>query len=74
MEAVILPGFDIWIIIKISVLIILSLYIIFAFVITRQVKVMTSTLALGFEFFVKLLSYFHLIFAIFVFLVALTVL
>jgi len=74
MENLILPGFDIWIVIKIFSLIILGMYIIFAFVITRQVKLMTETLTLGFEPIVKTLSLFHLIFAILVFLAAIIVL
>ena len=74
MENLILPGFDIWIVIKIFSLIILGMYIIFAFVTTRQVKLMTETLTLGFEPIVKILSLFHLIFAILVFLAAIIVL
>ena len=74
MENLILSGFDIWIVIKIFSLIILGMYIIFAFVITRQVKLMTETLTLGFEPIVKILSLFHLMFAILVFLAAIIVL
>ena len=66
--------FNFWIIIKILSLVVLGLYIIFAFVIRRQVKVMTDTLTLGFEPVVHFLSFFHLIFAILVFITALTVL
>ena len=74
MENSILPGFNVWIIIKIFSLMALGLYIMFAFVITRQSKVMTETLNLGFEPVVKFLSFFHLIFAIAVFIIALLVL
>lgn len=74
MEAILLNNFNIWIVIKILSLVVLGLYIIFAFVITRQVKVMTDTLTLGFEPLVKFLSFFHFVFAIFVFIVALTIL
>ena len=74
-----MQGFDIfnfnyWIIIKTLSLVVLGLYIIFAFVIRRQVKVMTDTLTLGFEFAVKFLSFLHLAFAILVFVIALMVL
>jgi len=74
MESLTLPVFNIWGIIKIFSLVILAMYIIFAFVITRQVKVMTHTLTLGFEPVVRFLSFFHLIFAILVFVTALIVL
>jgi hypothetical protein len=67
-------NFDYWIIIKILSLVVLGIYIIFAFVIRRQVKVMTDTLTLGFEAPVKFLSIFHLFFAIFVFVTALAIL
>ncbi len=74
MESVNLLNFNIWIVIKILAVTVLALYIVFAFVIRRQVKVMTDTLTLGFEPVVKFLSFFHLIFAIFVFIAALAIL
>jgi len=74
MEAVLLSTFNIWIIVKILALVVLVLYIVFAFVIIRQVKVMTRTLTLGFEPFVRFLSFIHLVFAVLVFITAITVL
>ncbi|KKR43135.1 MAG: hypothetical protein UU51_C0015G0013 [Microgenomates group bacterium GW2011_GWC1_41_20] len=74
METLNLSGFDIWIVIKVLTLLVLAMYIVFAFVITRQVKVMTSTLTLGIEGVAKLLALLHLLFAIFVFVSALIVL
>ncbi|EKE12633.1 MAG: hypothetical protein ACD_13C00149G0015 [uncultured bacterium] len=67
-------NFDIWVIVKIFTLIILGMYIFFAFVIRRQVKVMTDTLQLGFESLARFLSFVHLVFAILVFVTALIVL
>jgi hypothetical protein len=67
-------GFNPWILIKALALVLLGMYIIFAFVIIRQVKLMTSTLQLGSETLMKFLSYIHLAFAIFVFLAALIIL
>lgn len=67
-------NFNYWVIIKALSLVVLGIYIIFAFVIRRQVKVMTDTLTLGFEPVVKFLSFFHLFFAIFVFVTALAIL
>ncbi len=74
MENVILSGFNIWTIVKFFSLAILGMYIIFAFVITRQVKVMTETLTLGFEHVARFLSLFHFLFALLVFIIAIMVL
>jgi hypothetical protein len=52
----------------------LSLYLIFALVIIRQVALMTQTLDVGFEVPIKLLTYIHLGFAIVVFILALIIL
>ena len=67
-------SFNTWILIKALALVILGMYLVFAFVITRQVKLMTSTLHLGFDAPAKILSYFHLAFAVLVFLAALIIL
>jgi hypothetical protein len=40
------------------------IYIIFAFVIVRQVKVMLETLDIGFAYPVRLISYLHFLFAL----------
>jgi len=66
--------FNTWVLIKVLALVLLGMYLVFAFVVTRQVKLMTSTLHLGFEVPAKTLSYFHLAFAAFVFLAALVIL
>lgn len=67
-------NFDIWVLIKIFTLVILAMYIFFAFVIKRQVKVMTDTLQLGFESVARFLAFIHLVFAIIVFVTAIIVL
>jgi hypothetical protein len=74
MENFFTEGFNVWILIKILISILLGMYILFAFVLTRQVKLMTRTLQLGFEAPVKFLSFMHLVFAILVFFAALTIL
>jgi len=73
MEAII-TGFNIWIIVKVLAVIVLGMYVIFAFVITRQVKIMTNTLTLTFESVVKFLAFIHLVFSILVFVTAIIVL
>ncbi|MBI1863683.1 hypothetical protein HYS03_00505 [Candidatus Woesebacteria bacterium] len=65
---------DPWIIVKIPVVILLALYVVFAFVVVRQTRIMTNTLEIGLEVPIKILSYLHFLFALFLFLFALTVL
>lgn len=67
-------GVETWLIVKIASLILLGMYLVFSWVVVRQVRLMTDTLQLGFEAPVKFLAYIHLIFAIFVFLAALIIL
>ena len=74
MENILTGSFNTWILIKALALVLLGMYLIFAFVITRQVKLMTSTLHLGFDTPAKILSYLHLAFAVLVFLTALIIL
>jgi len=74
MENLLTNGFNTWILIKALALVILGMYLVFAFVVIRQVKLMTNTLHLGFETPAKTLSYLHLAFAVLVFLTALVIL
>lgn len=67
-------GISILLIGKIFALIGLTIYIIFALVVVRQVNLMVTTLEVGLEALIKLVAWAHLIFAIFVFLTALIVL
>ncbi|HLD92459.1 MAG TPA: DUF5657 family protein [Patescibacteria group bacterium] len=67
-------SFSIWPIIKIFILFFLGIYIIFAFVVVRQVQLMTSTLEVGFEGQLKFLSFLHFLFAIAVFAFAIIIL
>lgn len=67
-------SFSIWPIIKIFILILLVLYIIFAFVVVRQVQLMTKTLEVGFESQLKFLSLLHFLFAIAVLVFAILIL
>jgi hypothetical protein len=61
-----------WVVIKFGLLAFLFLYIIFAGVVIKQVSIMTQTVKMGFETFVKLVALIHFIAAIAVFIVALT--
>ena len=66
--------FNIWFLLKALSIVLLGMYLIFSLVVVRQVKMMTSTLQLGFEGLVKTLAYIHLAFAVLVFLSALIIL
>ena len=67
-------GISIWLVVKIAALILLSMYLIFALILVRQIKLMTSTLNLGFETPIIMLGYIHLAFSVLVFLAALIIL
>jgi hypothetical protein len=67
-------GISIWLVVKIATLILLGMYLVFALVVVRQIRLMTSTLSLGYEGFIIFLGYIHLAFAVLVFLAALIIL
>ena len=58
-------------ILKILVLVGIAIYVVFAAVVVKQVAIMISTVKVGFEGPIKLVSYLHFLFAVFVFLFAL---
>jgi len=74
MGNIIFPNFPTWGIAKAFVLFGMAMYVIFGFVMVRQVKLMTDTLQLGFESMIKIFSYAHLLFTIAVFIFALIIL
>ena len=59
---------------KFFVLFAIGIYIVFALVIIKQVSLMTKTVEVGLEGFIKLIAWAHLAFAVVVFLIALTTL
>lgn len=59
-----ITAFSIWPLIKILIIIFLSIYIVFALVVMRQVQLMTKTLEVGFETQLKFLSFAHLLAAV----------
>ncbi|MBI3443122.1 hypothetical protein HY008_00420 [Candidatus Woesebacteria bacterium] len=63
-------GISIWLIIKIMVLILLVVYIVFAFIIVKQVNLMLDTLDVGLEIPLKGIAIFHLLFAVGTFILA----
>lgn len=67
-------GISIWLIIKIAILVLLGIYIMFCLIVIRQIKLITSTLSLGFESTITTFGYIHLTLAIVIFLAALIIL
>ncbi|OGM26882.1 hypothetical protein A3D00_05435 [Candidatus Woesebacteria bacterium RIFCSPHIGHO2_02_FULL_38_9] len=74
MDVIPFLGISVWLVVKIAVLILLLLYIVFAFVIVKQVGLMIDTLSVGFEKPVRAISLFHLLFAISTFILAIIIL
>ncbi len=72
MEIFALPS--IYLVLKIFFIIGLLVYLIFALVVVRQVRIMNETLDVGLEGVLSLLSYLHLLFAIGVLAFALLIL
>ncbi len=60
--------------VEIFMIIGLLVYIVFSLVVIRQIQLMTNTIEVGFEFPVKLLGIANLVFAIIVFIFALSIL
>jgi len=67
MQEIPILGVSVWPFLKYGILFGFLLYIIFAVVVVRQVKLMTKTLELGHEGVIKALSLIHLIAAVLIF-------
>jgi len=61
------------IVIKLGSIALMAVYIIFAFVVVRQTKLMVRTFSTAFEQKLKLISWLHLITAVIVFILALVI-
>jgi hypothetical protein len=59
---------------KALVLILLSIYMVFAFIVVKQVNLMTRTLELGLEETIRVFAYLHLFFALGILLISFFVL
>lgn len=59
-----ITGITIWAVLKILIIILLAIYIVFSYVIIRQVQLMTDTLVIGFETQLKFLAFIHFLFAV----------
>jgi len=65
---------SVWGIIKVAVIFALLLYLVFAGVVVRQVFLMTKVVSGGIDFFVKVMAWLHLIFAVAVIVLAIIIL
>ena len=65
---------SIWFVVKIGYLFALFLYIVFSFVIVRQVNIMNKTLDVGYETLLEFIAFAHFLFAIGTFFLALIIL
>lgn len=65
---------SVWLVAKIFVLFALVIYAVFAAIVVRQVQLMNETLEVGLEKPILSLAIAHLIFSLFVFLLALVIL
>jgi hypothetical protein len=65
---------DVWLLVKIGFLLIFFIYVVFAFVVREQVKLMTKTLDVDFDKVIKILADVHLVVAVFIFLFAILLL
>ena len=69
-----LSGFNFWFLIKILFIIALGLYLFFAIIIVRQVKIMFETLKGMLDWPIKLIAWVHLGIAVFIFILAFIIL
>ena len=61
-------NFSVWTVLKLLILFALVIYLVFAVVVIRQVKLMTNTFKTGYETWLRIISWLHLILVIGIFL------
>ncbi len=59
-----------WLLAKVGLILFLMMYVVFAVIVVRQVKLMTKTLKVGFELPIELIAYLHLVFSLLVLFIA----
>lgn len=74
MEMIPFLGITVWLLLKIFILLFLAIYIVFAIVVIRQIKLMLQTLDMGLNLPLRFLGWAHFLFAVGIFLIALTIL
>jgi hypothetical protein len=66
-----LLNIDIWFFVKIFYLLALTVYLVFAFMVIREVDLMNKTLKGVFNLPIKLIAYIHMVLAVLIFIAAL---
>ena len=67
-------GVSVWLVAKIFVLLALAIYMVFAVVVVRQIRLMLETVDMGFNVFIRFMGWAHLLFAIGIFVIAILIL
>ena len=60
----------VWFAVKIAYLVLVLIYIIFSYIVVRQVRLMNDTLEVGFENVMKIASYIHFTISVLLFILA----
>lgn len=74
MEVIPILGISVWFAVKMFVLLFLAIYIVFALVVIRQIALMSGTLDMGLNLPIRFIGWGHFLFAVGVFVIALTIL
>jgi len=67
-------GISIWLIAKAFVLLALFMYIVFSLVVIRQIRLMLETVDMGLNLPIRFIGWAHFLFAVGIFVIALTIL
>ena len=67
-------GITIWLVPKVFVLLALVMYIVFSLVVIRQIKLMLETVDMGLNLLIRFIGWGHFLFAVGIFVIALTIL
>ena len=67
-------GISIWLVVKVFVLLVLVMYIVFSLVVIRQIKLMLETVDMGLNLLIRFIGWGHFLFAVGIFVIALTIL
>lgn len=74
MEVIPLIGISVWLAVKIFILLFLAIYIVFALVVIRQIKLMLQTLDMGLNLPIRFIGWAHFLFAVGIFVIAILIL
>ncbi|MEK7061349.1 MAG: DUF5657 family protein [Patescibacteria group bacterium] len=67
-------GISVWSVAKVFVFLALAIYIVFALVVIRQIRLMLETVDMGFNILIRFMGWIHLLFAVGIFVIAILIL